>query len=71
MTGTHVHLPTIVELKKQFKKLGLECFIKHYSCYDFLVGETDSMKYMEEKYEEYKKFWRVTQVGEGGTLLTC
>jgi len=45
----HCHLPEVNKLEEQFQKLGLEQFIKYYSKYETLIGETDRMSYIQQK----------------------
>lgn len=55
MSGTHVHLPSIEQLKEDVNKNGIEKIIKRYSCYDFLIGSNESLDFLREKYNEFKK----------------
>lgn len=55
MSGTHVHLPSIERLIDEYERNGLQKLIDHYSCYEFLIGDHESIVFLEEKYEEYKK----------------
>ena len=67
MSGTHLHLPTIDELKRQMGKDGLENFVKAYSSYRFLIGESECISFVEEMRETYKK--ERYPNGKGGCLL--
>ena len=55
MSETHTNLPSIEKLKMECEKYGLEGLINHYYRYDILIGNEESIMFLEEKYEEYVK----------------
>lgn len=55
MSSLYTHIPSLENLKEEIELNGLEKTIEHYSKYEWLTGDSDAMKYMEEKNEEYKK----------------
>ena len=54
MVGTHTHLPNLKDLKLHLERVGPDNFHKHYRCYDFLIGDDDAMKFLEEEIEKYE-----------------
>jgi hypothetical protein len=50
-----VHLPSLDKLKIIVEKDGIEGLIDKYSCYDFLVGTTESIEYFQEIYNKFKE----------------
>lgn len=55
MSSTHIHLPSLEVLKEDVNKNGIEKVIRRYSCYEFLIGSTESLEFLREKYDEFKK----------------
>lgn len=55
MSSTHIHLPSLEELKEDVNKNGIGKVIKRYSRYEFLIGSTESLEFLLEKYDEFKK----------------
>ena len=55
MSSTHIHLPSLEVLKEDVNKNGIEKVIKRYSCYEFLIGSSESLEFLREKYDEFKK----------------
>ena len=54
MAGTHTHLPKLEDMKFQLEMLGPEKFHKQYSCYEFLIGPSDSMEFLENEIKNYE-----------------
>jgi hypothetical protein len=46
-------LPSIETMQEQIERDGLEIFIQRYRKYDSISGESDRMKFIEEKVAEY------------------
>lgn len=55
MSNTHLHLPSIERLKEDVDKYGVEKVIKRYSSYEFLIGSTESLDFLLELIDDYKK----------------
>ena len=55
MAGIHIHLPSLEQLMEDVNKNGIEKVIRRYSCYEFLIGSTESLEFLREKYDEFKK----------------
>ena len=55
MTMLYVYLPNVEQLKNELERVGLETFVKRYTSYESLSGSSESMRFVEEKVEEYKK----------------
>lgn len=55
MTKLKVNVPSVSELKDFLKDNSLEKLIHRFSCYDFLIGSSESLKFLKEKYDEYKE----------------
>ena len=51
----YVYLPDVKQLQNELNQIGLETFVKRYTSYESLSGSSESMKFVEEKVEEYKK----------------
>jgi hypothetical protein len=47
-------LPSIESMQREIDQEGLETFVKRYGRYDSVMGETDRMKFLEEKVKEYQ-----------------
>ncbi len=41
-------------MQEHIQRDGLEVFVKHYKKYDSIMGETDRMRFLEEKVKEYQ-----------------
>ena len=48
------YLPSIELMKEQIEKDGLEEFVRLYTKYDSITGETDRMEFLENKIQEYR-----------------
>ena len=49
------YLPSIESMEEQIERDGLEVFVKSYSKYDCISGESDRMRFLEEKIKEYEE----------------
>lgn len=47
-------LPSVEDMKRELERDGLEIFVKSYSRYDSIMGESDRMKFLEDKIKEYE-----------------
>ena len=47
-------LPSIKSMQEHIERDGLESFVKHYSKYESVMGETDRMRFLEDKVKEYQ-----------------
>ena len=47
-------VPDYTDIVKQFELLGIEKFVKIYRKYEALIGESKSIRFIEDKIEEYK-----------------
>ena len=70
MTKLYTYLPNVEQLKRELENKGIEEFVKGYSSYESIEGSPESVDFVENISEELKKR-KVTQVGEGGSLLNC
>lgn len=41
-------------MQEHIERDGLESFVKHYSKYESVMGETDRMRFLEDKVKEYQ-----------------
>ena len=48
------YLPSIESMEEQIERDGLEVFVKSYSKYESITGESDRMRFLEEKIKEYQ-----------------
>lgn len=55
MTLTHAYLPSIKKLKNDVEKKGANEVIQRYSCYEYLVGSTEAIDYLNEIYIKFKE----------------
>jgi hypothetical protein len=55
MSSLYTHIPSLENLKEEIDTNGLEKTIEYYSKYEWLIGDSDAIKYLEEKNEEFKK----------------
>lgn len=53
-------LPSIKSMKEHIERDGLEVFVKHYQKYDSIMGETDRIQFLEEKFKEYTQMINYT-----------
>lgn len=58
----HSHLPDYKTLVEQFERLGLNRFIKLYSKSEGIIGESDSVKFLQQK----QKLWHLITSTVGG-----
>lgn len=49
MTRIKLYVPTLPELEKEFKQLGLSKFKKKYSKINTLIGSSESINFIMEK----------------------
>lgn len=52
MTRTTLHVPTAEQLLKELNEQGKKRFVKRYSGVEFLIGSSESMKFIEKQIEE-------------------
>lgn len=55
MTKLKANIPSVPELENYLKKRGLKKLIRRFSCYEYLIGDTESLDFLREKYNEYKE----------------
>jgi len=48
------YLPSIESMNEQIERDGLEEFVRLYTKYDCITGETDRMRFLEDKIKEYE-----------------
>ena len=48
-------LPSIESMKTEIAINGIEQFVKSYSKYDSIMGESDRMEFLKNKIKEYEK----------------
>jgi hypothetical protein len=44
-------------MEAEIKSIGLKKFIEQMKKYDSIMGESDRMKFLDEKYKEYQKIF--------------
>jgi len=49
----HCHIPDLVTLKKQYDTLGLDAFIVRYKNCQGIIGDSDAIKFIEDKINEF------------------
>ena len=60
MGFNHCYVGNILYLQKELEDVGLEAFVKRYSFYEFISGNTESVDFIEQK----AKLWH-TIVSDG------
>lgn len=58
MGFNHCYVGNILQIQKELEDVGLEKFVKRYSSYEFISGDTESIDFIEQRvklYEQYKK----------------
>jgi len=48
------YLPSIENMEEEIERDGLELFVKRYGRYDSISGDSDRMKFLEDKAKEYE-----------------
>jgi hypothetical protein len=51
----HCHIPDLEVLKTQYDSLGLEGFVERYKKCEFLIGDTESIRYIEHMFKILKE----------------
>lgn len=47
-------VPDYADIVKQFEQLGIEKFVARYRKYEAFVGDSNSIRFIEDKIKEYK-----------------
>ena len=55
MTNTTLHVPTAEQLLKELEEQGRKKFVRRYSGVPFIIGSSESLKFIEKQIEEHKK----------------
>ena len=50
----HCHIPPLEVLIKQFTLIGIQKFVDKYSRCEYLIGDSDAVRFIEEKISEWK-----------------
>jgi hypothetical protein len=58
MGFNHCYVGNILYLQKELEDVGLEKFVKRYSSYEFISGDTESVEFIEQR----AKLWRTTNI---------
>ena len=45
----HCHVPNMNQIKRELESLGLDEFIRIYSKYECLIGDSDVIEFIEQK----------------------
>ena len=51
----HCHIPTIDVCVKEYTLVGLDTFVKKYTKCEYLIGDSDAIRFIEDKISEWKK----------------
>lgn len=49
MGFNHCYVGNILYLQKELEDVGLEAFVKRYSFYEFISGDTESVEFIEQR----------------------
>lgn len=55
MTNISLHINSLIELEKELKSKGVEKFCKKYKKYEILIGDSDSIKFIQDTIKQCKK----------------
>ena len=55
MTTTTLHVPTAEQLLKELNEQGRKKFVRRYSGIPFIIGSSESVKFIEKQVEDQKK----------------
>jgi hypothetical protein len=58
MGFNHCYVGNILYLQKELENVGLEKFVKRYSSYEFISGDSESVEFIEQR----AKLWRTTNI---------
>jgi hypothetical protein len=58
MGFNHCYVGNVLYLQKELEDVGLEKFVKRYSSYEFISGDTESVEFIEQR----AKLWRTTNI---------
>ena len=61
MGFNHCYVGNILYLQKELEDVGLEKFVKRYSSYEFISGDTESVEFIEQRV----KLWHTTNLDGG------
>jgi hypothetical protein len=61
MGFNHCYVGNILYLQKELEDVGLEKFVKRYSSYEFISGDTESVEFIEQR----AKLWHTTNIDGG------
>ena len=58
MGFNHCYVGNVLYLQKELEDVGLEKFVKRYSSYEFISGDSESVEFIEQR----AKLWRTTNI---------
>jgi len=58
MGFNHCYVGNILYLQKELEDVGLEAFVKRYSFYEFISGDTESVEFIEQRV----KLWHIIRI---------
>ena len=61
MGFNHCYVGNILYLQKELEDVGLDKFVKRYSSYEFISGDTESVEFIEQRV----KLWHTTNLDGG------
>jgi hypothetical protein len=61
MGFNHCYVGNILYLQKELEDVGLEKFVKRYSSYEFISGDTESVEFIEQR----ATLWHTTNTDGG------
>jgi hypothetical protein len=61
MGFNHCYVGNILYLQKELEDVGLEKFVKRYSSYEFISGDTESVDFIEQRV----KLWHTINLDGG------
>ena len=61
MGFNHCYVGNVIQIQKELEDVGLEKFVKRYSSYEFISGDTETIDFIEQRV----KLWHTTN-SDGG-----
>ncbi len=58
MGFNHCYVGNILYLQKELEDVGLEKFVKRYSSYEFISGDTEAVEFIEQRV----KLWGIIRI---------
>ena len=61
MGFNHCYVGNVIQIQKELEEVGLDKFVKRYSSYEFISGDTESIDFIEQRV----KLWHTINLDGG------